>query len=118
MKLRVMGIEKDLVNFSNHLKALEILGRIQIVSSSKPYPNRRSIESRGYVEIKVFENDDSIISENIKALPNPSVTIEIYNAATKEIKFSFVCKNIEEAKLFIRYFYARLDNGEDEIRII
>ena len=60
MKLRVMGMEEDLAIFSKHLLALQSSGRIRIISSSKPYPNRRSIECRGYVEIQVFDSDEPI----------------------------------------------------------
>lgn len=56
MKLRVMGINEDLIKFSNLLTELEKIGIIQIVSSSRPYPNRNSIESRGYVEINILKD--------------------------------------------------------------
>ena len=56
MKLRIMGINEDLIKFSKLLTELEEIGVIQIISSSKLYPNRNSIESRGYCEINILKN--------------------------------------------------------------
>lgn len=64
MKIRVMGLSEDLSDFSTLLVHLESLGVIQIISASKPYPNRNSIEYRGYVELRIMQSDFS----NIKRL--------------------------------------------------
>ena len=60
MTLIVNGTEEELAIFSKHLLALQSSGRIRIISSSKPYPNQRSIQCRGYVRILVFDSDEPI----------------------------------------------------------
>ena len=71
MKLRVMGINEDLIRFSNLLTELEKIGIIQIVSSSRPYPNRNSIESRGYVEINILKDLKGVnTNENKRSTTN------------------------------------------------
>lgn len=52
-----MGVNEDLVNFSTLLTQLESVGAVQIISASKPYPNRNSIEFRGYVEVNILQSD-------------------------------------------------------------
>lgn len=57
MKIRVMGINEDLIKFSSLLCQLEAVGAVKIISASRPYPNRNSIESRGYVEVEILKSD-------------------------------------------------------------
>lgn len=57
MKIRVMGVKEDLINFSTLLTQLESVGAVQIISASKPYPNRNSIEFRGYVKLNILRSD-------------------------------------------------------------
>ncbi len=72
MKIRIMGLPEDLANFSNLLTQLESAGAIQIISASKPYPNRNSIEYRGYVELKAIQSDFN----NIKKIDEQKIKVE------------------------------------------
>ncbi len=54
MKIRLTGLEEELINASDLFLELEKEGRIDIFSASKIYHNRGyTKEMRGYLEIKI-----------------------------------------------------------------
>lgn len=59
MKIRITGLPEDLSLFSDLLLHLQSMGLIQIINASRSYPNRNSIEYRGYIEMNVLESDFS-----------------------------------------------------------
>lgn len=55
MKIRIMGNTEQHNQFTSLLKELEASNKLQIISTSKEYKNRNSVESRVYYEINLIE---------------------------------------------------------------
>ena len=55
MKIRIMGTSEQHKQFNSLLKELEVSNKLQIISTSKEYKNRNSVESRVYYEINLIE---------------------------------------------------------------
>ena len=110
MKIRIMSVEEDLITFSNFLKELELEEKIQIISSSKPYPNRNSIEVRGYVDLKILNKQSSRIP-GIEL--NKKIKIEIIREDS--VIFTLYVNSEAEAKEFVRYFNVNISNCDEAI---
>ena len=57
MKIRIMSMENEIKQFSDLLLRLEEMEIIEIISASKPYPNRNSKECRCYCVIKILKTN-------------------------------------------------------------
>ena len=55
MKIRIIGTTEQHNQFTSLLKELEASNKLQIISTSKEYKNRNSVESRVYYEINLIE---------------------------------------------------------------
>lgn len=53
MRLRLMGLEDELIDFAKNLDDLERAGKIEIVFISKPYLNSNRTEYRVYCEFEL-----------------------------------------------------------------
>lgn len=112
MKLRIMGVEEDLIAFSNLLRELQNNGKIQLISASKPYPNRNSIEMRGYSEIKIIEEKEARIP-GIDLNKNNQTRVDVLR--DDEVLFSLFFNDSEEAKIFLQYFNTNISNCDEAI---
>lgn len=109
MKLRIMGVEEDLIAFSNLLRELQNNGKIQLISASKPYPNRNSIEMRGYSEIKILDEKEA----RIPGIENKQTKVDVLRE--DEVLFSLFFNDSEEAKCFLQYFNTNISNCDEAI---